>query len=414
LISLPNTTLLGNAMTKYETYLKYIDDTSDETLELLIRWANINSGSQNLTGLNVLAEDVRSEFLRLGAEPEFIELSRHSMVNDDGAAIEALIGRALHMVKRPAASKRVLLSCHMDTVYGPDHPFQKCSRLSEDVLGGPGACDAKGGIVVMLKALEALERSPFAEDLGWEVIINPDEEIGSPGSRALLEKAAVGKSFGLVFEPSLSDGNLVSRRKGSGNFAAVAHGKAAHAGRDPKAGRNAVNALADLIMRINRINNDEITLNVGFIHGGGPVNIVPDRAICRFNVRTVRPEHENRVMDHVNAAFREVSADHGVSFEIHGGFTRPPKLLDDKTLTLLRQYQACGEALGLTLNWAPSGGSCDGNNLSRAGLTTIDSLGVTGGNIHSADEFVRIPSLAERAKLSALFLMRYAEGEFEY
>ena len=206
---------------------------------------------------------------------------------------------------------------------------------------------------------------------------------------------------------------MVSWRKGSGNFTIIAHGKAAHAGRDPKAGRNAVNAVADLIMRMNKISDDELTLNVGFVHGGGPVNIVPDRAICRFNVRTVRHEHENRIMDHVNASIKAVSSDHGVSMEIHGGFSRPPKPLDDKTLRVLKQYHECAEMMGWSLNWSPSGGSCDGNNLSRAGLTTVDSLGATGGNIHSADEFVRISSLVQRAKLSALFLMRYANGEFE-
>ncbi len=400
-------------MSNYEPYLKFIEDSSDETLELLIRWADINSGSRNISGLYQLSEDLRAEFERLGAEVELIDLDANSVVDDAGAVTKAPLGRALHVVKRPEVPKRVLLCCHMDTVYGPDHPFQKCDRLSEDILGGPGVCDAKGGIAIILKALEAFEKTSFSENLGWEVLINPDEEIGSPGSSGLLEKAASGNSVGLVFEPSLSDGNLVSWRKGSGNFTIIAHGKAAHAGRDPKAGRNAVNAVADLIMRMNKISDDELTLNVGFVHGGGPVNIVPDRAICRFNVRTVRHEHENRIMDHVNASIKAVSSDHGVSMEIHGGFSRPPKPLDDKTLRVLKQYHECAEMMGWSLNWSPSGGSCDGNNLSRAGLTTVDSLGATGGNIHSADEFVRISSLVQRAKLSALFLMRYANGEFE-
>ena len=160
-------------------------------------------------------------------------------------------------------------------------------RLDDNRIQGPGVTDAKGGLLVMLKALEAFERSPWANELGWEALINPDEEIGSPGSKLLLEKAARTNDIGLVFEPSLSDGNLVGSRRGSGNFVVMVKGRAAHAGREPHIGRNAINALAEFVVQLNSLPPGALglTLNVGYIEGGGPVNVVPDRAICKFNVR---------------------------------------------------------------------------------------------------------------------------------
>ena len=160
----------------------------------------------------------------------------------------------------------------MDTVYAVDHPFQKSVRIDDKILRGPGATDAKGGIVVMLVVLQAFERSPWAEKVGWEVLINPDEEIGSPGSAPLLIQAAKRNHLGLVFEPSLPDGNLVGARKGSGNFTVIARGKAAHAGRDPQLGRNAIDALARFIVALASLDDsgDATTTNVGSHPGGRP------------------------------------------------------------------------------------------------------------------------------------------------
>jgi glutamate carboxypeptidase len=251
--------------------------------------------------------------------------------------------------------------------------------------------------------------------VGWEVLINPDEEIGSPGSAPLLIQAAKRNHLGLVFEPSLPDGNLVGARKGSGNFTVIARGKAAHAGRSPQLGRNAIDALARFIVGLESLDDagGAITTNVGYVHGGGPVNVVPDLAECRFNVRVTTPDDQRAFEDGRKRLAEEINRIEGISLELHGRFTRPPKPLDAKTLKLLEQVAACGRDLGLSLQWRPTGGACDGNNLAAAGLTTIDSLGVTGGDIHSSDEYILLDSLAERAKLTALLLMKLAAGEIQ-
>jgi glutamate carboxypeptidase len=383
---------------------------------LLVRWADINTGTYNLPGLARMLSLVKREFAILGGESRAVKLQPQAVPDETGALIMRELGEALVIRKRPRAKLRVFLCCHMDTVYPGDHAFQRCVRHDDQRMTGPGVTDAKGGIVVMLKALEAFERSPFADNIGWEILINPDEEIGSPGSRVLLNSAASKNHLGLVFEPSFSDGNLVSARKGSGNFTVTVTGKAAHAGREPHLGRNAINAMAQFVVRLNSFpfHHNGITINVGYVHGGGPINVVPDKAVVRFNVRVPEPSDQTMVEEHILSAANEIRGIEGISIDIHGGFTRPPKPLDAKTVKLLGHISACGRDLGLDLSWSPSGGACDGNNLAAQGLTSVDSLGVTGGNIHSPDEFILLQSLPERAKLTALLLMRIASGEIEW
>jgi glutamate carboxypeptidase len=400
-------------MTDYLPHLQWIDGQESRMIDLLTQWANVNSGTQNLQGLNEVLTLFEEEFGKLGGENERITLEPQQLEDSAGTAVQVPLGRALLIRKRPGAPFRVFLCCHMDTVYSADHPFQKACRLADNILKGPGVTDAKGGIVVMLVALQAFERSPWAEKVGWEVLINPDEEIGSPGSAPLLIQAAKRNHLGLVFEPSLPDGNLVGARKGSGNFTVIARGKAAHAGRNPQLGRNAIDALARFIVGLGSLDDsgDATTTNVGYIQGGGPVNVVPDLAECRFNVRVTTPDGQRAFEDGLKRLSEEMNRIDGISLELHGAFTRPPKPLDAKTLKLLEQVSACGRDLGLSLQWLPTGGACDGNNLASAGLTTIDSLGVTGGDIHSSKEYILLESLVERAKLTALLLMKLAAGE---
>jgi glutamate carboxypeptidase len=399
-------------MRHFSDYLDFIDSRRSIIPELLIAWANINSFSYNTPGLDKMLNVLESAFRPFNQKIEKIELGFHQPLHSAENAGKLFLGRALRIRKRLTARPQVFLCCHMDTVFPPDHPFQECSNLDDNRIQGPGVTDAKGGLLVMLEALEAFERSPWADELGWEVLINPDEEIGSPGSKVLLEEATATNDIGLIFEPSLSDGNLVGSRKGSGNFMITVKGRAAHAGREPDIGRNAINALADFIVQLNSLppGATGLTLNVGYIEGGGPVNVVPDTAICRFNVRVSNSEDQQLFEDHLELVKARINQIDGISIESRGEFSRPPKPLDNRTEKLLGHFAAVGQELGLSLESRFSGGACDGNNLAAWGLPTIDSLGATGNGIHSSKEYVLIPSIVERAKLTALFMMKLADG----
>jgi glutamate carboxypeptidase len=374
-------------------------------------WCAVNSGSRNLAGLEATAALLADAFGALG-EVRLVEPAEASQMLPTGEVVPLLHGRNLHLVVRPQAATRVLLTGHYDTVFPADHPFQSLMWREAGVLNGPGVADMKGGIAVMLAALKAFEASPHAADLGYEVVLNADEEVSSPGSAPLLLECARRVDAGLTFEPALPDGTLAGARPGSGNFAVHVAGRAAHAGREPEKGRNAVVAAADLALRLAALVAPDLKVNVARIEGGGPNNVVPDTAVLRVNMRPATREAELRATAALDAAIAGVVAAHEVEAHRHGSFARPPKPLDSNQLRLFELVRSVGAELGLGIGWRDAGGVCDGNNLAATGLAVVDTLGVRGGAIHSADEYLIVDSLAERARLAALLLMRIAQAGF--
>ena len=304
---------------------------------------------------------------------------------------------------------QVLLTGHMDTVYGADHPFQSVAPEQEGRVNGPGVADMKGGLNVMFAALQAVEATPLGPRLGYRVVINSDEETGSFSSAALIAEAARGKVAALTYEPALADGTLAGARGGTGNFSLVVRGRSAHAGRNPEDGRNAIVAAADLALRLSKIKGPRLAVNPARIDGGAPNNVVPDLAVLRVNFRPATADEITRARAHIDAAVAMVAAEHDVRIEVHGSFNRPPKPLDPGAERLFALVRECGGTLGLDIRWQPTGGVCDGNNIAAAGVPVVDTMGVRGGLIHSADEFLIVDSLTERARLSALTLLRLAE-----
>jgi glutamate carboxypeptidase len=397
-------------MTNFQPTLQWISQRSAAMRDQLHGLCEINSGSENLQGVERVGERLEPALESLGAEVRRIELPDRRTVDSLGMLTQSPLARAISMRKRPDAPVRVFLGIHLDTVYGLDSPFQHVTPVGSDRWVGPGVVDAKGGIVIMLTALEALERSDAANKIGWELLINPDEEIGSPGSGPLFAAAAKRNHVGFIFEPALPDGNLVSSRKGSWSYALVLHGKSAHVGRDITVGRNAVHALARCITAIAAMQDLDrgITVNVGRIQGGGPTNIVPDLAMCRFNVRCADLADQARVASQLHELVVRTNAD-GISAELHETSTCPPKPIDDATARLFETVAVRGKTLGLDLSWRPTGGVCDGNRLVAAGLPTIDTMGPRGGNLHSDSEFIVLDSLVERASLSAMVLLKLGQ-----
>ena len=389
-----------------------IDRAEDEPmLEHVLAWAALNSGSRNLAGLERMADVLVDAFAAL---PGIIRLENPApveAVNAAGRTVAIEHGRHLHLTVRPTAPVQLLLTGHMDTVYAVDHPFQETRWIENGVLNGPGVADMKGGLAVMLAALKAVEQNAVADRFGYEVVINSDEEVGSPASAALLAQAARGKRAALTYEPAaLPDGTLAGARPGSGNFAFVIRGRSAHAGRNPEEGRNALLAAADLSLRLDAMRREGLSVNPSRIEGGGPSNVVPDLAILRVNLRPRTPEIEAEAKQAIDRATAAVAAEREVVIDAQGGFGRPPKPLTKEAQALFGLVKQAGADLGQAIAWQPSGGVCDGNNIAACGVPVVDTMGVRGGKIHSAEEYLIADSLAERAALSALTIVRLAEG----
>ena len=372
-------------------------------------WAVINSGSGNLDGLAATAALLADAFSALPGEVTLVEPEPVDRVLSDGTVTTVAHGQHLLMTVRPECRAQLLLTGHMDTVFPADHHFQTLRWLDDGTLNGPGVADMKGGIAVMLAALKAAESSGKLARTGYQILINSDEEVGSPSSAKLIAQLAQNKLAALTYEPALPDGTLAGERGGSGNFSIIISGKSAHAGRNPDDGRNALLAAADLALRLKRLSREGLSVNPAKIDGGGPNNVVPDHAILRVNFRPRTPEIVQQTDVDMRRIIADIEREHDVGAHLHGSFGRPPKPIDDEAAKLFGLVKQCGADLGIPVAWRSSGGVCDGNNIAACGVPVVDTMGVRGGSIHSSDEFLIVESLVERAQLSALTIMRLSE-----
>ncbi len=372
-------------------------------------WAVINSGSGNLDGLAVTAALLADAFSALPGEVTLVEPEPVDRVLSDGTVTTVAHGQHLLMTVRPECRAQLLLTGHMDTVFPADHHFQTLRWLDDGTLNGPGVADMKGGIAVMLAALKVAESSGKLARTGYQILINSDEEVGSPSSAKLIAQLAQNKLAALTYEPALPDGTLAGERGGSGNFSIIISGKSAHAGRNPDDGRNALLAAADLALRLQRLSCEGLSVNPAKIDGGGPNNVVPDHAILRVNFRPRTPEIVQQTDVDMRRIIADIEREHDVGAHLHGSFGRPPKPIDDEAAKLFGLVKQCGADLGIPVAWRSSGGVCDGNNIAACGVPVVDTMGVRGGSIHSSDEFLIVESLVERAQLSALTIMRLSE-----
>lgn len=375
--------------------------------------SNLNSFSTNYDGLERTLEACETMFSPLAETHDRLELDPQQTVADDGSIVATPLGAVARFRSRPDASRQLLFVGHYDTVFAPGHPFQT-ARRDGDRLVGPGVADMKGGLLMLAEVLKTLEQSPWASDTGWEVLLTPDEEIGSPGSSKVLAQAADDKTAGFIFEPSFPDGSLASGRKGSGTYDFHISGRAAHAGRDHHLGRNAIIAAAHLATELSSLTGawPDTTVNVSAISGGAPTNIVPDSAVVRLNVR-VPTRAVAAAFDERVRLIADDAAGEGITVTTHGTFTRSPKEMTPGIESLLQSAKSAALSLGFDLGWASTGGVSDGNNLAEAGLANLDNLGVHGGNIHSDAEFMYPDSLTQRTHLASLIVLAVAAGQTE-
>lgn len=391
--------------------LKFLEGRKDEMVKKAIKWSAINTYSGNLQGLQKFAEILQEELCQLDCDIDVIDTPPMEKVSGDGSIIQTYTAPVIEARARANAPVQVVLTGHYDTVF-PEGTFEDITDIGDGKLNGPGLADMKGGIIVMIEALKALEQSELKNDIGYHIVLTPDEETGNFASRGRLELAAKAAQIGLTFEPSMESGAMSGARKGSAIFDVILNGRAAHAGRNPEDGKSAIHAAAKFTDKLENLNfvRDGVSFNVGKIDGGGPNNIVPALAIVRFGVRAPDEEASQWAIEQIDQLLAEVCELDGISGHIHGGFYRPPKPRNKAQETLFQATKQTGHALGLDLEFVDTGGVCEGNNVFAAGTPNIDTLGVRGGRIHSHDEFVVTDSFEERAKLALLLLLRIADG----
>ncbi len=304
--------------------------------------------------------------------------------------------------------KKILIAGHLDTVHDPKSPFNQLTIAPDaKTATGPGCVDMKGGLVIAVAALEALEEAGI--DCAWTFTMNAHEETGTYHSERALRAEAKTHDVGLALEPALADGSLAIERMGSGQFMIETLGRSAHVGREFEKGVSAVNALAAEILRAAEIAApaEGRILSIGPLQGGGATNAVPDRARAWGNVRFPTPDAADEIARMLDALQTPENAMPRTI--VRRSFNRPAKLLMPATERLALAARGAAEDLGQKLPFASTGGVCDGNVLQDAGLTTIDTLGVRGGGLHTPEEWIDLTSLVERCQLLALLIARLSE-----
>ncbi|MFA5906798.1 MAG: M20 family metallopeptidase [Desulfobacula sp.] len=351
---------------------------------------NIDSSSDNKNGIEKVARFFEARFQSLGLE------TRVMFFGDE--KIPCLY--AEH--KKEGKSFDVMFLGHMDTVFPEGEAAKRPFSIKDGRAFGPGVCDMKGGLLVVLHAVEALKREGVLDSLSICVAFNGDEETGSHASKEWIMETAKKSFRTFVFEPCRPGYRFVLQRKGGGSLYMTVKGREAHAGADPEKGINAVVELAHQIGRINTLNENDkgTTAQVTVVSGGDKVNIIPALARASIDVRISRQEEKERVEN-----FFKTLGDHALfkdsKISVRGHIDRPPMEPGEATQKLWDLVRSTGKDMGLPMEGISTGGCSDGNYTSFCGTPTIDGMGIVGANSHRPDEYAELDSIDDMVFLTA-------------
>ncbi len=380
-------------MTAAAKIKKFLRDHEPDMFGLLERMVRINSGSRNKAGVDRVGHLVQSAFAGTGASCRILE-------NDD-------FGNNL-IARTPAcetAGKQILLTGHMDTVFPEDTDFN-WYREDADHAYGPGVCDMKGGLVVGICALKALDAAGLLADIPVTFIFNSDEEIGSPGSRDLIRAEADKSAAAFVLEAGGLNDEVVVGRKGNLSIEVRVKGRAGHAAFAGPDKASAILELAHKTIRFEAMNDPEngVTANVGTVAGGIGPNTVPDRASGRVDFRFKTAADADAVQDKIQQ-IAEMQIVPGATSEVDIRSQRPPMPVCPANLALFETVRRVAEGLGQSVQAEFRNGVSDANIIAGRGVPVLDGLGPVGARDHSPDEYMVKKSLLERAMLLALTLV---------
>jgi glutamate carboxypeptidase len=375
-----------------EPILTYLEQRREEMIALLQRLVLIESPNDAPAALRELLEILATELVSSGLSVRRIA-SRTS-----GGMLYA------RQTARPGKTPYQLLIGHCDTVWPAGTLRTMPLRTERDRLYGPGAFDMKAGLVQMIYALRALRELNLPAAANCKVVINSDEEIGSPDSTPLIRTLARRAERAFILEPAFgSTGKLKTARKAVGSFTLTIHGRASHAGVSPQEGASAILELSHQVQRLFALNDGArgITVNVGTIAGGTRSNVIAAevRASIDVRARTLADAQE------VEAAIRRLTpVDPHTTLGVDGRLNHLPMAPSARNQALWRLAQASGRRLGVELEETAVGGASDGNTTSQY-TATLDGLGAVGDGAHAAHEQVELSRLVERTALLVLLLM---------
>jgi len=399
----------------------YIDAHNHESLALLERVVNINSGTQNFEGVREVGRVFGAELERLGFQSRWV----------DGAEFK----RAGHLVAdHPGAGPRILLIGHLDTVFEKDSPFQKFERIDERNARGPGIIDMKGGNVVMIGALRALQSIGVLKSMNVIVVMTGDEEdSGDPltAAREALISAAKGADLAIGFEDGPADPRLaVTARRGTMGWQVRSHGTPAHSSqifRDD-IGYGAVYELARIVnaFRERLAGEAHLTFNPGVMLGGtsvdfdpvqlrgsafGKTNVVAEHALVSGDLRALSREQFDKAKQTMTEIVAGSLPHTSSTITFDDGY--PPMAPTEGNARLLAMYDQASRDLGfgtVTAVTPDRAGAADVSFVAAEVKTIIDGVGLMGHDDHTVKETADLSTLPSQTKRMAVLLYRIARN----
>ncbi|MGA8041363.1 MAG: M20 family metallopeptidase [Terracidiphilus sp.] len=359
-----------------------------ELVERVRRLVLAESPSDDKAAVDACVAVAAAECSALGGR---VKLHRQRAFGD---VLEARFGRR----SKAGGAKPVMVLGHLDTVWPLGTLKTMPCRVRDGRLWGPGTLDMKAGVAMALTAVEMLGEAGLLER---EVVLllNSEEEVGSPVSRPITEKLARECAAVYVLEPAQGLAYKTAR-KGTGNWRIDVKGVAAHAGVDFEKGASAVRELARVVEAVSGWTDLQrgLTVSVGVVGGGSKTNVIPAEAWAEVDVRIARKGDGAR-MERRFAGLKV--RDKRCALVVTGGINRPPMERTRGTVKLFERARTLAAELGFALEEAATGGASDGNFTSALGVATLDGMGAVGEGAHASHEHVVVEHLAARTALLA-------------
>lgn len=376
-----------------KTIKSFLESTQPDFLADLAATVNLDCGTENKAGVDRVGAWIQERCLAWGWAVE------HFPLTDYGDCWLARL--------RGQGSGRIMLIGHLDTVYPTGTAASRPMRLEGPKILGPGTCDMKGGLLVGMYAMRALQVNGFDDFAEILFFFNSEEELGSPLSRSLYTPLARQMDAVLVLESARMNGDIVSARKGAGVYHVKVKGKSAHAGVEPEKGANAILEMAHQVIAFQKLNSvaPGVTVNVGVISGGTKHNVVPDEAILEVDVRAVDLAGVAAIR-HAVANLNGQTTVPGTQAQIQGGFTYFPMAKNPAIAFLVQLAQESAQELGFEVKDAATGGASDANQIAALDVPVLDGLGPVGGLDHGPDEYIEQASIVPRTAMLAGLMQR--------
>lgn len=360
---------------------------ADAMLKRLKPWIECESPTFDAAAVDRMMDLAATDFATIGATIERIP-GRMGL----GGSLRARFGDT-------HTTPGILVSGHLDTV----HPVGTLNalpfRIDDKRAYGPGILDMKGGNFLVFEAMRQLLHTGIGTRLPVTVLLTPDEEIGTPSTRDLIEAEARRNKYVLVPEPAREENGVVTGRYAIARYNLVARGRPSHAGVSPKSGRSAIREMARKVIEIDAMSDDDCTFSVGVIHGGQWVNCVS--SLCTAEALSMAKTDDD-LASGIARMLNLSGIENEVEFSVTCGVTRPVwSPARPETMALYEKARMLADSLGVCLPHGSSGGGSDGNFTGALGIATLCGLGLRGAGYHTLEEHIEIDSLVDRGRLMA-------------